>query len=272
MNTESWNGLDIPKIGFGTWKIGGGSFADPSQDARSLAALESAIQLGYTHFDTAEMYANGHSEELLGQAIRASGKKREGFFIATKVLPSHLNYQEVISACHGSLERLGMEYVDLYLIHWPSAGMNLKDSFKALNELVREGRIRHLGVSNFSVSLMQQSQQLSETPLLTNQVPYSLYDRSYVKNGVLEHCRRNNILVTAYSPVDEGRLRVSQPLQSIAQTHNVTPYQIALAWLVAQPGVITIPMSMNPQHQAENLATVDIHLGADETKILDELA
>lgn len=272
MNIELWHDLDIPKIGFGTWKIGGGSFADPSQDSRSLATLHSAIELGYSHFDTAEMYANGHAEELLGQAIRESGKPRDSFFITTKVLPSHLNYRDVISACHASLERLGMDYVDLYLIHWPSAGMNLKDSFRALNELVREGRIRHLGVSNFSVSLMQQTRQISETPLLTNQVPYSLYDRSYVKNGVLEDCRKNNILVTAYSPVDEGRLRVSQPLQSIAAAHQATPYQVALAWLVAQPGVITIPMSMNPQHQAENLAAAELKLSAEETKTLDGLA
>ena len=132
--------------------------------------------------------------------------------------------------------------------------------------------MQYLGVSNFDVELMKQAQAESETPIFTNQVPYSLADRSYVRNGVLEYCQGNDILLTAYSPVEEGRLRVSPVMQTIANAHNATPYQIALAWLVSQPRVITIPMSFNPEHIAENFASADIELTADEMEELNQLA
>ena len=185
---------------------------------------------------------------------------------------SHLRYDDVLRSFENSLRHLGMDYLDLYLIHWPSSSIPLSESFRALNQLVREGRVRHLGVSNFDVKLMKQAQAESEAPLFTNQVPYSLADRSYVHNGVLEYCQENDILLTAYSPVEEGRLRVSSTVQAIADAHNATPYQIALAWLVSQPRVITIPMSFNPEHIAENFAAADIELNAKEMEQLNQLA
>jgi diketogulonate reductase-like aldo/keto reductase len=266
-----FNGEQIPKLGFGTWKIGGGSFADPKLDSASLAALRMALEVGYTHFDTAEIYANGHSEELLGQAIREMEVKRDSLFITTKVDPGHLKYEQILRACTGSLQRLGMEYVDLYLIHWPRTGMNLEETFRALNKLVRDGQVRYLGVSNFNVTLLKQSQQHSETPIITDQVPYSLDDRSYVKNGVLEYCQKNDILLTAYSPVEKGRLRLNQTLRSIAEAHSATPYQIALVWLINQPRVITIPMSYNPQHIKENFEAASLELTREEFEILNKL-
>ena len=269
MNSETVRHLTLPKIGFGTWKIGGENSADHRRDAPSLAALRSALDIGYTHFDTAEMYAAGHAEELLGQAIRESAFSREALFITSKVLPSHLKYEQVLRACEDSLRRLQMEYLDLYLIHWPTAGMRLADTFRALNQLVREGKVRHLGVSNFDVPLLKESMALSETPLLTNQVPYSLSDRSYVENGVLAHCRQHDILLTAYSPIEEGHLKVQATLKAIAAAHGATPYQIALAWLCAQPRVIAIPMSANPIHQAENFAAADIVLTPAEVERLN---
>ena len=272
MKYETLHNKRIQKIGCGTWSIGGGMSADRSQDARSLAALRSALELGYTHFDTAEMYASGHSEELLGQAVRESGISRENLFITSKVNASNLNYHNLLRSCENSLRRLGMDYLDLYLIHWPSSSILLSDSFRALNQLVREGRVRHIGVSNFDVKLMKQAQAESETPLFTNQVPYSLADRSYVHNGVLEYCQENDILLTAYSPIEEGRLRVSSTVQAIADAYNAMPYQIALAWLASQTRVITIPMSFNPEHIAENFAAADIELIADEMEQLNQLA
>ena len=261
-------GLTVPKIGFGAWKIGGGGSADPSQDAWSLAALRSALELGYTHFDTAEGYAAGHCEELIGQAVRAAGVPRKSLFITSKVSPSHLEYDAVLNACASSLRRLGMDYLDLYLIHWPEQQMNLEETFRALNWLVAEGKVRHLGVSNFDLPLLRQSQALAATPLLTNQIPYSLADRSYVQNGVIDYCQANDILVTAYSPVKQGGLVISPALQAVADAHQATPYQIALAWLVQQPRVITIPMSGNPKHQAENLAAGEIVLSEEELALL----
>lgn len=271
MKYETLRNVQIQRIGFGTWNIGGGMSADRTQDDRSLTALRTALEIGYTHFDTAEMYADGHSEELIRQAVRDFGIAREELFITTKVSASNLGYNSVLNSCENSLRRLGMEYIDLYLIHWPSRSMALAETFRALNQLVREGRVRYVGVSNFDVPLMMQAQAESETPIFTNQVPYSLSDRSYVRNGALEYCQQNDILFTAYSPVDEGRLRINPILQNISNEHDATPYQIALAWLIAQPRVITIPMSFNPSHIAENFAAVDISLTNEELKQLDQL-
>lgn len=263
------NGEKIPKIGFGTWRIGGNESASNSLDARSLAALRSALDIGYTHFDTAEMYASGHSEELIGHAISESKIAREKLFITSKVLPSHLNYKDVMVACENSLKRLKMEYLDLYLIHWPSAGMDLEGAFRALNQLAEEKKVRSLGVSNFNIGLMKKAQALSKTPIAMNQVPCSLSNRACVRNGVLDYCQQNNILLTAYSPVEEGRLRVNKTLEEIAVAHEATAYQIALAWLVQQTQVITIPMSFNAGHQRENFDAAEIELTGAEMEALN---
>ncbi|HMN62126.1 MAG TPA: aldo/keto reductase [Anaerolinea sp.] len=271
MRYETIHNLQIPKIGFGTWTIGGRGSADPSLDEKSLLALRSALELGYTHFDTAENYAAGHSEELVGRAIREMGVPRESLFITSKVEPNHLQYEQVLRCCADSLRRLRMEYLDLYLIHWPTIGMNLPETFRALNQLVREGRVRHLGVSNFNLKLLKQAAALSETPLLTNQVPYSIPDREYVKKGVLEYCQQNDILLTAYTPVKHRFTQGNHALKELAQARGVTPAQISLAWLTTQPRVITIPMSFNPQHQAENLAAADVVLSAEEMERLNRM-
>ena len=264
MRYETLQNVCIPKIGFGTWRIGGEGNADSTQDARSLAALCSAMELGYTHFDTAEYYAAGHAEELLGQAIRASGLRREALFITSKVSQDHLHYADVLRACENSLRRLGLDSLDMYLIHWPSRGMDLEDTFRALNKLVREGKVRHLGVSNFNLKLLEEAVALSETKLITDQVSYSLPDRTCVENGVMAYCQEQDILLTAYSPVKRRFIRGNKQLQEFAREKGFTPQQVALAWLVNQPRVITIPMSFNPQHQAENLAAADIVLTESE--------
>jgi len=271
MKYETLPNLTLPKIGFGTWKIGGSSSPNHSLDTKSLAALRHALEIGYTHIDTAEMYAAGHSEELVGEAVRGSGKQREDIFITSKVLPNHLKYDEVLKACDASLRRLKMDYIDLYLIHWPQAGMRLEDSFRALNKLVSDGKVRHLGVSNFNLKLLKQSQELSKTPIITNQVPYSISDRSYVNNGMLEFCQQNDILFTAYEPVDKGNLRSNKTLEVIAKAHNATIFQIALAWVISQPHIITIPMSFNPQHIRENFEAAEIELTNEEITQLTNL-
>lgn len=277
MKYETVRGISVPKIGFGMWKIGGDSYPDPKRDPASSIALQTALEVGYTHFDTAEVYADGHSEELLGRAIRETNTKRENLFITTKVDPAHLLYEQVLRSCENSLRRLNTDYVDLYLIHWPPRmGTHLDDAFRGLNQLVRDGKVKHLGVSNFNVKLLKQAQSLSETPILTDQVPYRLPDRTYVENGVLEYCQQNDILLTAYSPVKFRNLPVNKTLQAIADAHDslsshATSYQIALAWLVAQPRVITIPMSLNPQHIKENFEAAEIKLSKEEFETLSNL-
>ncbi len=271
MNYETIHNLHIPKIGFGTAQLGGRFFANHSRDAFYLSALRSALELGYVHFDTADFYSFGHSEELIGRAIKETNTKRENLFITTKVWPTRLTYKKVLRACENSLRRLQTDYIDLYLIHWPNPFVPLKETFKALNQLLKEGKIKHIGVSNFNVRLLKEAQSLSETPILAEQVPYSLSERSYAKNGLLEYCQQNNILVTAYTPVSHGRIAANQTLQSIADTHHATLHQIALAWLVNQPRVIAIPMSFNPSHQKENLDAADIQLTPSEMEQLNTL-
>lgn len=271
MKYETVHGVTLPRIGFGAWSIGGGSYPDPSLDSASMTALRTALEVGYTHFDTAEAYASGHSEELIGRAIRQTNTKRENVFITTKVSPEHLKYDDVLKACEYSLRHLNMEYIDLYLIHWPGTGIKYEETFRALNKLVRDGKVRHLGVSNFKLKLLKQAQELSETPIIANQVPYRLPDKTYVENGVIEYCQQNDILITAYSPLKFRNLPVNKTIKAIADAHTATPYQIALAWLLTQPRVITIPMSYHPQHIRENFAAAEIELTQDEFKTLNEL-
>ena len=272
MKYQTVHSITLPKIGFGMWNIGGGSYADPAFDSASLTAIRSALKIGYTHFDTAEMYAAGHSEELLGRAIRETNISRENVFITTKVSPEHLRYDDVLRSCENSLRRLKMDYIDLYLIHWPgSMGTNYENAFRALNRLVQDGKVRHLGVSNFKLKLLKQAQELSETPLITNQIPYSLPNKTYMENGVIQYCQQNDILVTAYSPVKFRNLSVNKTIKAIAEAHSATPFQIALAWLVAQPRVITIPMSYNPQHIKENFEAANIELTNEELESLSRL-
>lgn len=271
MKSETVHGVSVPKIGFGTWRLGGDSYPDPKLDTASLTALHTALEVGYTHFDTAEGYAAGHSEELVGRAVRETKARREDLFITTKVSPEHLQYDQVLRACEQSLRRLNMDYIDLYLIHWPRMGMKLDETFRALNRLVRDGKVKFLGVSNFNLKLLKQAQSFSEMPILTDQVPYRLPDRAYVKNGVLEYCQQSDILLTAYSPVKFRNLPVNKTVRAIGEVHSATSFQIALAWLVAQPRVITIPMSLNPQHIRENFEAANIELTKEEFKRLSEL-
>lgn len=269
MRYEFIHNLKIPKVGFGTWTIGGHHSANPAADECSLSALHSALEMGYTHFDTAEMYAAGHAEELLARAIHEKGIGRESLFITSKVSPQHLDYENVLRSCENSLRRLSMEYLDLYLIHWPIVGMKLEESFQALNKLVADGKVRHLGVSNFSLKQLKKSVALCETPLLTNQVPYSIPDRKYESNGVVEYCQQHDILITAYSPVKRRNIKSNPIIKSIAQSRGISLQQVALAWLTTQPRVIAIPTSFNPQHQAENLQAADIVLSPEEMEKLE---
>jgi len=268
MKYETIHNLTLPKIGFGTWSLGGGGSADPTLDTASMSALRSALEIGYTHFDTAEYYAAGHCEELVGRAVRETNIAREKVFITTKISPEHLQYEEVLKSCENSLRRLKMDYIDLYLIHWPGTGVKYEEAFRALNKLVRDGKVRHLGVSNFKLKLLMKVQELSDTPIITDQVPYRLPDKAYVENGVLEYCQQNDILLTAYSPVKFRSMRVHKTIGEIAKAHSTTPFQIALAWLVMQPRVITIPMSFKPQHIQENFDAADIELTKEEFKTL----
>lgn len=264
-----YNGEKIPRLGLGTWKMGGGMTPEPSQDQEVIRVLRAAIEMGYTHIDTSEMYGGGHTEELIGQAIKSF--RREEVFIATKAWDTHLRSEQILRACEDSLKRLDLDFIDLYMVHWPNPEVPLEETFDALNTLIEQGKVRHLGAGNFNLSLLRKAQALSNTPLATDQVPYSLRTRKYVRNGVLDFCRENNILLTAYSPIERGSLVDDPQIRYIAQKYGATPAQISLAWLVRQPKVIAIPMSMSIEHLRSNLEALDIELFPDDIERLDQI-
>ncbi len=274
MNTEMkfetlYNGEKIPRLGLGTWAIGGESSPDTSRDPFFTNAIRTALELGYTLIDTAEMYGNGHTEEIIGQAIK--GFRREELFITSKAWDTHLRNPDIVRACESSLKRLGTDYLDLYLIHWPNASVPLQETFKGLNQLVEQGKTRYLGVSNFNLRLLKQAQELSSVPIATDQVPYNLSNRKFVENGVLDYCQNNQIILTAYQPIERGSLLANRTIRSIAEKYSATPAQIALAWLVQQPKVIAIPMSTNRDHLKENLDALNIDLSQEDLDKLNEI-
>ena len=276
-NTEQANELDLPPIGFGMWddvaqtvKDSGGRPVDPDadRDAAQLAVLHQAINLGYRHFDTAEMYAAGHSETILGRALLE--QERSDFVVTSKVSAENLAYDDLLAACDRSLERLQTSYIDMYLIHWPNLEIPLAESFRALNHLVNVGKVRHIGVSNFDVPLLEQAVQLCETNLATNQVYYGLLNRKPQENGTVKFCQENKVVLTAYAPLRGGVL-THPTVVEIAERIQATPSQVALNWLIRQPGVITIPHSSNKQRQKDNLEATNIQLNEADTQQLDML-
>ncbi len=263
------DGTPIPAIGLGLWNYGGGREADHSRDDEDVTAIHSAIEIGYRHFDTAEMYANGHSEELLGRALQEYD--RGDFFITTKVAGGNIGYADLLAACDRSLQHLQTDYIDLYLIHWPNDAIPVSESMRAMNKLVADGKIRRVGVSNFTLELMQQAVESCETPIATNQVHYNAMHREYVENGVIAYCQEQGISITAYSPVKDGVLE-NATIKEIAQQHNITPAQVAIQWLIQQPQVITIPKSSNKERQQENWDAAAITLTPADVQQLDGLA
>jgi diketogulonate reductase-like aldo/keto reductase len=263
------DGTSIPVLGLGTWEIGGRDAPDRTQDAAYVQTLQRLIEMGYSHLDTAEWYGGTHTEELVGQAIK--GVDQASLFITTKVSPEHLRYADVHKALQGSLRRLGVDYVDLYLIHWPNRDIPLAETFRALNELVANGSVRRIGVSNFDVPLLEQSIPLCESPIATDQVRYNLLHRQPVRTRLLELCQSKGMVLTAYSPLKDAVL-THPVVTDIARIHGATPAQVAIAWLLAQKKVITIPKTANLGRARENLGALDVELSADDVARLDAIA
>jgi diketogulonate reductase-like aldo/keto reductase len=264
-----FTGEQLPVLGFGTWRLGGNMQPDTSRDQEIIQSLQAAIQLGYTHIDTAEMYGGGHTEELVGQAIRPF--ERAQLQIGTKIWHANLGYADVFRSFEGSLKRLGTDYVDFYIIHLPSAHTPMNETFRALNQLVDRGQIRHLGVSNFNVHQIRQAQEVCNTRIVMSQAPCSLYNRKFIKNGTLGYCNENDILMAAYSPFERGDVLEHPLVIEMAQRYDVTPAQIALHWLTRQPGILVYLMSMDPAHLGENIAALEINLSPEDVAILDNL-
>lgn len=236
--------LRVPRIGLGTWPMKG-------EECRN--AVQSALGLGYRHIDTAEMYGN---EEDVGAGIAASGVPRGEIFLTTKVWYDKPNGEAIRRAFDASLKRLATPYVDLLLIHWPSPELDLADALRGLAAIRAEGRAKAIGVSNFPPKLLQRAVDAG-VGLACLQVEFhAQLDQS----RLLEICRANDMVLTAYSPLGKGGAMDHPELQRIAAKHGATPAQVALAWLLAQPGVVMVPKAAGTVRQRENLAALEVKL------------
>ncbi|MEE8453548.1 MAG: aldo/keto reductase [Limibaculum sp.] len=251
------NGANIPAIGLGTWTLNG-------EAATRLVA--GAIRSGYRHVDTATMYDN---EEAVGAGLRASGVSRDEIFLTTKVWPSDIGDGDLQRSVEASLKRLQVDRVDLALIHWPSRTMPLAESIRALNEVKDRGLARHIGVSNFTVALVDEAVALSRHPLACNQIEYHPFLN---QDRVLAACRGHGIAVVSYCPLARGAELFPEPaVTAAAERHGRTPAQIVLCWQVQQEGVVAIPRSSNAERIAQNLRVFDFTLEGDEMAALDAL-
>lgn len=248
----------ISTIGMGTWKIGA---TDPKERSAEISAIRAGIELGVTLIDTAEYYGNGLSELLVGEAIRG---KRDSVFVATKVWPDHLHHDDVIAACDRSLQRLGTSAIDLYQIHWPNPNIPIKETMSAMERLVRDGKVVHVGVSNFSVAEMTSAQEaLSKSELVSNQVQYSLGSRE-IEAEILPYCEKAGMTVIAYSPLGRGEFSSWEIPNEIASKYGMTSAQVALNWVTRNNSVVAIPKASNTRHAIENANSVSVRFTDDE--------
>lgn len=259
-------GFSMPVLGQGTWRLGGVSERDPkNDDARDVAVIRRALDAGLTHIDTAEMYAGGHAEELVGETIR--GVERSRLFLTGKVWKSHLGGDGPLRAAEASLRRLGVDAFDLYLVHQVNPEIPLKETIRAMNRLQREGLARNIGVSNFSLDRLKQAQALSEVPIVANQLHYNLQVREIELSGLLDFCQETGVMVIAWRPL--RGVDCSVPLLTeFAARYGHTPRQLALNWLISQPGVVTIVKASDPLHLAENVGAVGWRMAEEDVERL----
>jgi diketogulonate reductase-like aldo/keto reductase len=260
------NGRAVARLGQGTWRIG----EQRARRGEEIAALRAGLDLGLALLDTAEMYGDGGAEELIGEALAG---RRDEAYVVSKVLPENASRRGTIAACERSLRRLNTDYLDLYLLHWRQSEP-LAETLEAFAALKKAGSIRAYGVSNFDRADLEECEALpGGAKIATNQVLYGLEHRG-IEWGLLPWCREREIPVMAYSPLGSSSSAVrallrDEALQTIAERRGATPAQIALAWVLRQPGVCAIPKAGRVEHVRENARALEIELDADELCELD---
>ncbi len=262
-------GEEWPALGLGTWRMG----EDPALRGAEAKSLRLALDMGYRVIDTAEMYGDGGAETVLGEALQQAmqaGLPREQVFVVSKVLPQHATVEGVLEACERSLRRLKLDHIDMYLLHW-RGGVPLRDTVDGFELLQRRGWIRHWGVSNFSLEDMQ---ALAAVPggaaCASNQVWYSLSQRG-VELDLLPWQRVRQMPLMAYSPIDQGALLPHRLLRELATNYDASPAQVALAWLMAQPGVMVLPKAADPMHLKQNWRSSQLALDPVDVEHLNQL-
>lgn len=248
---------------------------DRTHDKEAILAIKTAIRLGITHIDTAELYGDGHAEELVGEAIKEFDRK--SLFITTKVKWSNLRYEDVISAVKRSLRRLKTDYIDLYLVHTPIRSVPIEETMKAMDYVAEYKLARFIGVSNFSVEQMEEAQQYAKNKIAANQVEYNLLIRNVgqhtkdMESKIVPYCQRNNIAVIAYRPLANGEL--AKPgirlLDELAKKYGKTQAQIAINWLISKQNVVTIPKAVKIDHIKENLGAIGWKLSEGDIQRLN---
>jgi diketogulonate reductase-like aldo/keto reductase len=250
------NGAKIPSIGLGTWELSGRTCA---------RVVEQALRLGYRHVDTAQVYEN---EREVGDGLRASGVRRDDVFVTTKVWTNHFAPHDLERSVKESLVRLRLSSVDLVLLHWPNPHVPLAETLGALAHARRLGLTRHIGVSNFTVALIEEAVALSPEPLVCNQVEYHPYlDQAKVKAA----CDQHGLALVAYSPIAKGRIKTDETLGGIGRAHRKSPAQVCLRWLVQQ-NVSAIPRTSRIERLSENIDIFDFELSAAEMSRISALA
>jgi len=261
--TKLPSGEAVPVLGQGTWYMGD----EPRRRAEEIATLRLGLDLGLALIDTAEMYGDGASEKLVGEAIAG---RRDEVFLVSKVLPSNASRSGTIVACERSLKRLGTDRIDLYLLHWRGR-TPFAETIAAFEALQDAGKIRHWGVSNMDVDDMNEIARASGGDAMsTNQILYNLTRRG-IEYDLLPQAQTRDLPLMAYSPIEQGRLTEYPEVEDIAEKHGATSAQIALAWVLRQPGVIAIPKASTLSHVQENRAALEVKLTAEDLAKLDEV-
>lgn len=247
MDHQTIKGVKVPSLGLGTYRLTG-------EDC--VGAVSLGLSMGYRHLDTAQMYGN---EAEVGRGIADSGVDRGEVFVTTKVWPSDYGHDRVISKTRESLKKLGTEYVDLLLMHWPPDGVPLGETLGAMRELQEEGAVRHVGVSNFSPSQLEDAAEHAE--VFCNQVEYHVYRK---QEALLNQAQEKDYLLVAYKPLSRGGVGRDDTLREIGETHGKTAAQVALRWLVQQEKVAAIPKATGEDHLRSNLDVFDFRLSDEE--------
>lgn len=259
----------MPVFGLGTWQMGGREKRDTDNDDEAdIKAICAAIDLGVTHIDTAESYAAGYSEILLGEAIKAYDRSK--LFLVSKVRADNMDYDDVLASCRQSLSRLGTSYLDLYLLHRYNPNFDLKQTIAALDKLVSEGLIKNIGVANFGVGHLREAQSYTKNKIVCDQVHYNLEFREPEVSGLLDYCQKNDIFLIAWRPVGKGSLMAGIPqiLQQICDKYKKTPAQVAINWLVSQSNVLTLSKTRSTDHLKENLGALNWELSNEDIEKL----
>ena len=234
--------------------------------------MREGVDLGMNFFDTAEGYDNGNSERIIGRAIRGI---RDKVIVGTKFSPENSGRGDVVAAAEASLNRLGTDYIDLYQIHWPNPAFPLEETIRGMEDLKRQGKVRHIGVGNQYLEELSEARALAEGPVASIQLEYNLFDRM-VEEEILPFCWENHMFLLAYSPIDQGRIadgpRHREAVERIAAKYEKTPAQVALRWLIHRPEVVAIPKASNRKHLRSNAEAADFELAGEDLRAIDEPA